>query len=339
MENRSQKKVFVIIALLFFSIATVNAQLDTRTQNQIKAKFLTAQELYDADDYTESLEKIYEIEALTNGQVLTAAQNLKVKCLIDQRKISQAKDALYVLEGLQLSSDIIRDVATHNQQIERFYEREKELEEQRAQEKEEEIAREKEAMRVDEENWREAQASHTIYAYEAYLENSDNKIYRSEAKNVLAEDVNFIRIREAKARLATPEGLTEFYFEIKGYYGASVFEISKSPDVLRLEELKRSRKKLYYEVHKIDLKTVSELQMFPSSDGKSYYLKFYSDVHRLLYNGKHTKVTYQQNLNASSEYYLPILSIVGKDNLYLFCEALQTYLNSIGSYPKFTRRE
>ena len=90
MENRSEKKIFIILALLFLSIINVKAQLDTRTQNQIKAKFLTAQELYDEDDYSGSLEKVYEIEQLTNGQLLAAAQNLKVKCLVKEGKIKRS---------------------------------------------------------------------------------------------------------------------------------------------------------------------------------------------------------------------------------------------------------
>lgn len=114
MENRSQKKIFIIVILLFFTITNINAQIDTRTQNQIKAKFLSAQELYDEKDYSGSLEKVFEIEKLTNGQLLAAAQNLKVKCLIGQNKYKIANDELYKLEGLNLSNDILKNIAGYS---------------------------------------------------------------------------------------------------------------------------------------------------------------------------------------------------------------------------------
>ncbi|TMM29851.1 WG repeat-containing protein [Polaribacter aestuariivivens] len=126
MENRGKKKIFIIIALLLFSVANINAQIDTRTQNKIKAKFLTAQELYDNKEYTESLEKVNEIEKLTDGKLLAAAQNLKVKCLIGQEKYIKAKEELYTLEGLNLSSDIIKDISSYSSKIENYIEAEKE---------------------------------------------------------------------------------------------------------------------------------------------------------------------------------------------------------------------
>ena len=116
------------------SIRNVNAQLDTRTQNQIKAKFLTAQELYEEGDYSASLEKVNEIEELTGGQLLAAAQNLKVKSLVGQGKYIKAKDELYILEGLKLSNDILKDISLYSSKIEKFVEAEKARVEKQAEE-------------------------------------------------------------------------------------------------------------------------------------------------------------------------------------------------------------
>lgn len=127
MRNRNTKKIFITLALIFMTTINANAQLGTRTQNQIKAKFLTAQEMYDEKDYSGSLEKINEIEELTNGQLLAAAQNLKVKCLVGQGKYIKAKDELYTLEGLNLSSDILKDISAYGSQIKKNVEKEEKI--------------------------------------------------------------------------------------------------------------------------------------------------------------------------------------------------------------------
>jgi len=110
------KKLILMMAILSSSLI-LNAQVDNRTKNQIKAKFLTAQDYLKNDNCQDALSKINEIEQLSNGQTLAAAQNLKVKCLIKTQRFGQASKELYLLEGLNLSNEILSDIASYSSNL------------------------------------------------------------------------------------------------------------------------------------------------------------------------------------------------------------------------------
>lgn len=116
------------IALLFLLTSMGYGQnLDTRTQNQIKAKFSLAKELSDQGSYKEALEKVKEMESLLNGARLPSLLNFKVKTLIVLGKYKEAKDVLYILEGLELSEEIINNIGSYSVKIEKGLERENEI--------------------------------------------------------------------------------------------------------------------------------------------------------------------------------------------------------------------
>ena len=136
-------RILTLIIVLLTNVFISYGQLDTRTQNQIKAKFFMAQEFYSQNKFSSALEKIKEIEVLTNGKLLAAAQNLKVKCLVKKEKYIKAKDELYKLQGLNLSSNILKDIASYSGKIEEEFLKEKERVLKEKRKKEEQIAEEK----------------------------------------------------------------------------------------------------------------------------------------------------------------------------------------------------
>jgi len=109
----------LILIFISFTCLLVNAQVDNRTKNQIKAKYLVAQSYFKDNNCQDALSKIEEIEQLSNGQTLAAAQNLKVKCLIKTQRFTQASKELYLLEGLSLSNEILSDIAEYGSELEK----------------------------------------------------------------------------------------------------------------------------------------------------------------------------------------------------------------------------
>lgn len=132
------RKIIVSILLLLMSFTIHAQQLDTRTKNQIKAKYFAAKDSFEAKDYSEALSKINEIEELSQGRKIATAQNLKVKTLLAQGKFQKAKDELYILEGLNLSESILKDISQYTADIDAGIEKERKA-------REAEIARQKAA--------------------------------------------------------------------------------------------------------------------------------------------------------------------------------------------------
>lgn len=122
------RKKLMIIVIIVFSISTSAQDFDTRTQNQAKAKFMAAENYFKNGNYNDALLKINEIEKLLNGYVLPSSQNLKIKILVKQDKFKDASKALYILEGLELNDDIMKDMANYSETISKGIEKEKILE-------------------------------------------------------------------------------------------------------------------------------------------------------------------------------------------------------------------
>lgn len=113
------KKLLILITILIVATQFSFAQeLDTRTKNQIKTKFFNAKDYYSNQQYSKVLEKIDEIEGLAGSKILPQVQNLKVKALVGKGEYSKAKQQLFILEGLNLSEDILRDVSQYSPKIE-----------------------------------------------------------------------------------------------------------------------------------------------------------------------------------------------------------------------------
>jgi RNA polymerase subunit RPABC4/transcription elongation factor Spt4 len=123
------KKVLVLISILTISFSLNAQNIDQRTKNQAKAKFMAAENYYDSGNYNDVLIKVEEIETLLNGYILPSFQNLKIKALVKQGKFSEASKALYVLEGLELDDEIMEDMASYSEAISKGIEREKALSE------------------------------------------------------------------------------------------------------------------------------------------------------------------------------------------------------------------
>jgi len=105
------RNLALIIIILFVNISITSAQnLDTRTINQIKAKYQNAKSYCDNRDYSKALEKISEIEALLDENILATSQSLKVRALIGEGQFKKADKELYILQGLSLSDDVIMKV-------------------------------------------------------------------------------------------------------------------------------------------------------------------------------------------------------------------------------------
>ena len=157
----------ILTQLLFALIITANVfgqTLDTRTQNQVKAKFLFANELFEQKKYNDVFEKVEEIEAILNGVQLASLLDLKVKTLISLGRYQEAKDALFILEGLELSEDIIKNLGEYSEKIENGVEKEKLLLAQKLEKEKAKIqaAKELEAKRKEEER-EKIKAANAIY--------------------------------------------------------------------------------------------------------------------------------------------------------------------------------
>lgn len=112
----TMRKIFLLFTILMTQF-TFGQSLDNATINKIKAKFYGAEASFDKKDYRNALEKIEEIEVLGNGIILPTAQNLKVKVLIGLKDFSKAKKELEKLQNLNLSEDIIKDIASYSDNI------------------------------------------------------------------------------------------------------------------------------------------------------------------------------------------------------------------------------
>lgn len=105
------------------TVIKVQAQLDNTTINKVKVIYLNAENKYKSGSYSACLDKIAEIESLTDGLRIPTAQNLKVKALIGAKKYSKAQEELELLQSLELSDEIIQDIAKYSDEIENYFEK------------------------------------------------------------------------------------------------------------------------------------------------------------------------------------------------------------------------
>jgi hypothetical protein len=192
----------------------------------------------------------------------------------------------------------------------------------------------------DEKNWLKAKTAHSIESYNVYLNNSKNYLYRSEANRVLAEDEGFKQIRLAKKYLATPEGLTVFYFKNKSYSSPKDFEILKSAKILKLGDNETFREGPAYEVHEIYLAQLNEIKI-SIKKGSYYDITFYGGIDRTIYKRKKRGLVFdfKSRLNHHTEkYYSPSIDFKNEQSLEQFIESFKEYLNNLGYNPSFTKR-
>jgi len=120
-----KQTIFLIVILFINGFAASGQGMDTRTKNQIKAKYYSAKDLFEKKEYREVIEKVEEIDVMLGGNTLATAQNLKVKAYIGLEEFEQAKKELYILEGLNLSESVIKDISNYSLTIENGIEAEK----------------------------------------------------------------------------------------------------------------------------------------------------------------------------------------------------------------------
>ncbi len=109
-------KKFTLLLLLATS-QLIFAQISNETKNEIRIKFEQAKSNYENKNYQDALGTIEEIEILTNDKRIATAQNLKVKTLIGLKEYGDAKKELDVLKKMNLSTDIIKEIATYESKI------------------------------------------------------------------------------------------------------------------------------------------------------------------------------------------------------------------------------
>lgn len=121
------KKVTLLICLLL--VGFLQAQnLDQKTKNIIKAKFIGAKEYFAENKYNEALTKITEIEELTGKPTLATALDLKVQLLLALNKIDEAEKEINTLMGMNLSNTLVSNVSNYSKQITSKKEEIKEIE-------------------------------------------------------------------------------------------------------------------------------------------------------------------------------------------------------------------
>lgn len=118
-----EKSIFAILILFMIGTINLQAQIDNKTKNKIKIMYLTAEKNYKARNYSACLSKIDQIENIANGIILPTAQNLKVKALLSSKKYEKAMKELDILQGLDLSDEIINDISTYADKIEKGFEK------------------------------------------------------------------------------------------------------------------------------------------------------------------------------------------------------------------------
>lgn len=118
------RTLFTIVLIIASTVFAQAQQIDTRTKNQVKAKYTLAQDYFNEGNYQGTLEKIEESEALLRGTNIPSLLDLKVKTLIALGRFSDAQDALYILEGLELSDEIVSNIGGYSVNIEKGIEAE-----------------------------------------------------------------------------------------------------------------------------------------------------------------------------------------------------------------------
>lgn len=109
--------LFILITICTLQYS-YGQQLDHKTKNIIKVKYFTAKDFYANKEYAKVLVKISEIEELSNGVKSANVQNLKVKTYVSLEEFVNAQKELDVLQGMNLSSNIIKEMSKYSVTIE-----------------------------------------------------------------------------------------------------------------------------------------------------------------------------------------------------------------------------
>lgn len=207
--NDSQYNSGFLNSIANKDISTMNV----RTKNLIKTKYLQANQYFDAKNYSRTLEKIIEIEQLSGGKPMIVSQYLKVKALTQNNEYKKAANELYRLQGMNISEDLITELATLSTVVEnKLQEHQKKLE--RAEKIRVEKVRDSLA-------WLKAVQFNSIDSYRDYLENPLNKKYTSEAKTkadeLLWNSTTELKSKEPFERYSK-EGINSNLIEKANYY-------------------------------------------------------------------------------------------------------------------------
>ena len=219
-------KLLFFIAFIFFGQIAIG-QVDTRTKNQVRAKFEMAKEYYANKEYASTLKKLEEIEGLMNGAVIPTAQSLKVSTLLKLNRYSEAKNELTILENLELSSTIIKEVASYRQIINDFEESErlriaKELKAEKQQlikEQEEKLANEKRRVELQRERaaYENAMENYSFSSLKKFISDYPNSKFSA---NVKIELNNFDITKKSlnPIKYQSEESINDNYFEKIRFY-------------------------------------------------------------------------------------------------------------------------
>lgn len=316
------KKIIILTALILISIANLVAQ---NKNDQARAYYIEAEKNYGLENYQSAIKNLNKVEEIlgdTNARVLA----LKVKSYFEIGDYSNAKNSLNQFTNYNSSEALKNEVLSYIVKIDTKLEQTKiEAERKRVE---------------DEKNWLKAKAAHSIESYNVYLNNSKNYLYRSEANRILAEDEGFKQIRLAKKQLATPKGLTDFYFKNKSYSSPKDFEILKSVNILKLGDNETFREGPAYEVHEIFLAQLNEVKI-SIKKGSYYDITFYGVIDRTIYKRKKRGLVFdfKSRLNhQTAKYYSPSIDFKNEQSLEQFIESFKEYLNNLGYNPSFTKR-
>ena len=193
-----QKNTLFII--LFFALSLgISAQSD---QDKAKAYFKQASAQFSQNQYSDCIATLDKVEGLL-GSSNARVSSLKVKAYFNNKQYAKAKEELNKFFEYRSAESLKNEMLDYIVKIESAEERERlnaiarEKERQRLAQ----IQEEKETLqKVDKTNWNRAKTINSEASYQEYLDNGNNKIYRSSAKK---------KIKELEQQ--TAEGLVRFY--------------------------------------------------------------------------------------------------------------------------------
>tara|TARA_R110002033_G_scaffold37974_1_gene77156 strand:- start:7708 stop:8454 length:747 start_codon:yes stop_codon:yes gene_type:complete len=120
------KKIVLIVVVAVCSLQiSFSQKINQTTLSKIKVKLLGAENLYEQGKYYETLEKIREIEAISEGMKSAKIQNLKVKAYLGWGLFQSSKDELDKLYEMNPDDAIIKDIASYESKIDEGIEEEK----------------------------------------------------------------------------------------------------------------------------------------------------------------------------------------------------------------------
>tara|TARA_R110002033_G_scaffold37974_1_gene77155 strand:- start:5662 stop:7608 length:1947 start_codon:yes stop_codon:yes gene_type:complete len=123
-----KKIIFILITICCFQVIQ-SQNIDEATVNKIRVKLIGAEKLYEQRKYHETLDKIKEIEAISEGLKSAKIQNLKVKAYLGWGVFQSAKVELDKLYKMNPNDAIIKDIASYESKINQGINDEKERKE------------------------------------------------------------------------------------------------------------------------------------------------------------------------------------------------------------------